>query len=748
MSTRKRKAPTLRASDWEPMKERITELWTGDGKCTIASLEETLMLEFGFTATGRQISLQIKKWGLEKNTKPDESLFMAQRQKYRRLNEPGKRDLRFRVRGKEHPAEDLARWETRLATNQDLAQGKNAPKWEEMRTILQRNPSEPPETPAGVSYYTASPSSAALSPNDDQTRVSTSSVVHSPSPSVHSWPIGHPGTPNPGRATSLAPSTVSTPRLLEETNFEGHSPAPWNDEVQDAIVMIARSDPFLQSYTATDSASLILKSTRHQEILTRELFELQQTLGVTHPATVDKTIRLLDLLMKGNKFKAAEELATDTFLPLRAAGNKEAVCQILSRLCRIYMWRGDLERAEKVARKAVDMAPPSMFGFALRLKFTLARICYHSGSVKGYERAEANISQLLNLETGEALYESMQAWAQEPMAMMATICSDTARPYEADVWISRTLRSIDANDSTGRLSPASFALLEYAKTMVQRWRWREAEEIICPNLARCVAEYGQEHIVTSTWMVFRGNIFACRGAWGEAVTCYLASISAVEKILGPRSPSLEVRSFNLYRVYSEDQAWDKASGVVFKYRHLFNGDLSPVPFMEAEILDADGSHLEAYNTAWGHFMVVRALAPHPRRIWEYNIMGRILRNVGRQKESLELGTHTLAMANTLHGHLHPRAIECKDNLARTYMASGNNLRAIQLMEECVGEFTAHAEVGPDHYLTRRSKEALTEWRGSENVTIPFIQELDVAMGDVDMFNSVPNFGQSAQIELW
>src|SRR5438876_377624 len=61
---------------------------------------------------GRQISLQIKKWGLEKNTKPEESLFMAQRQKYRRVNEPGKHDLKFRVRGKEHPAEDLARWES------------------------------------------------------------------------------------------------------------------------------------------------------------------------------------------------------------------------------------------------------------------------------------------------------------------------------------------------------------------------------------------------------------------------------------------------------------------------------------------------------------------------------------------------------------------------------------------------------------------------------------------------------------
>jgi len=49
--SRKRKAPTLRAADWEPMKRRITELWTGEEKYTIPRLEEALRLEFGFTAT-------------------------------------------------------------------------------------------------------------------------------------------------------------------------------------------------------------------------------------------------------------------------------------------------------------------------------------------------------------------------------------------------------------------------------------------------------------------------------------------------------------------------------------------------------------------------------------------------------------------------------------------------------------------------------------------------------------------------
>jgi len=68
---------------------------------------------------------------------------MVQKQKYRRLNEPGKSDLKFRVRGKEHSAEDLARWEARSVTHQQ-DQGKNAKKWEEITTALRRDPSQPP----------------------------------------------------------------------------------------------------------------------------------------------------------------------------------------------------------------------------------------------------------------------------------------------------------------------------------------------------------------------------------------------------------------------------------------------------------------------------------------------------------------------------------------------------------------------------------------------------------------------------
>lgn len=68
---------------------------------------------------------------------------MVQRQKYRKKNEPGKPDLKFRVRGKEHAAEDLVRWEARLAT-QHRAPGKSAEKWETITAALQRNLSQPP----------------------------------------------------------------------------------------------------------------------------------------------------------------------------------------------------------------------------------------------------------------------------------------------------------------------------------------------------------------------------------------------------------------------------------------------------------------------------------------------------------------------------------------------------------------------------------------------------------------------------
>jgi len=51
VSGRKKKARTLRATDWKPMKTHLTSLWTSHDKCTILRLQRALRHEFGFTAT-------------------------------------------------------------------------------------------------------------------------------------------------------------------------------------------------------------------------------------------------------------------------------------------------------------------------------------------------------------------------------------------------------------------------------------------------------------------------------------------------------------------------------------------------------------------------------------------------------------------------------------------------------------------------------------------------------------------------
>jgi len=48
--SRKRKAPTLRDSDWEPKKARITQLYI-DENLTIPLLRDALVRDFGFQAT-------------------------------------------------------------------------------------------------------------------------------------------------------------------------------------------------------------------------------------------------------------------------------------------------------------------------------------------------------------------------------------------------------------------------------------------------------------------------------------------------------------------------------------------------------------------------------------------------------------------------------------------------------------------------------------------------------------------------
>lgn len=469
---------------------------------------------------------------------------------------------------------------------------------------------------------------------------------------------------------------------------------------------------------------------KQEDLLRNEIAVLEQLRGKTHPLTLEKVFRLLSLLVECDKYKAAEELGRHTFLALRQCGNIDAACKTLMTLANIYSYQDNDNKAEKAAIKVVDMAASSGQGVVWTAKLQLAQMKYN---LRKHREAEDLVSQLLDVDNKQPIPQ-FNSLPEGPMGLMAAICLRRGRLKEAEDWAAHTLKIIDVNSS--RISSIWPSMC--VQVLLEQWKLEEASAIITQALAMCLSKWGQESADTGCWMWHHGNLSRLRGAWEEAESCLLASISTVKKIIGPRSSDLQSRLWSLFRLYAEQLSWDQASAVLSKYREFSSNPQLPV--MEAEVLDALGSHNEAYERAReGAFQDHEAQylpdAPHSQ-----SVMVRILRNLGRVEESRDLGTRTLTMAEEMFGNSHPQTIQCKDNLARTYRTGGNTMAAIEAMTECVQLFTAHESVGPDHYLTQRSRDTLTEWLVFEDPANAFpLQLQDLSAGGVQMDNLVLYF---------
>ncbi|KAF2755063.1 hypothetical protein EJ05DRAFT_478872 [Pseudovirgaria hyperparasitica] len=97
---RKRKAPTLRADDWESYKERILDLYV-EQKLPLKTFRQKIEAEYGFKAESRQYRTRISQWGKDKNIKPEEMEAIVRKRQKRKLIETNKGQLKFEVRGSE-----------------------------------------------------------------------------------------------------------------------------------------------------------------------------------------------------------------------------------------------------------------------------------------------------------------------------------------------------------------------------------------------------------------------------------------------------------------------------------------------------------------------------------------------------------------------------------------------------------------------------------------------------------------------
>ncbi|CAN9213187.1 unnamed protein product [Alternaria alternata] len=106
---RKKKAPTLRESDWEPYKDRIIQLHLTE-KRPLTEVRTTVEQEFGFTAEIRQYRSRLTQWKLDKNIKPEEMKAIVRHRQQRNLIDTDKGSFKFRVRGREVEPQKIERW--------------------------------------------------------------------------------------------------------------------------------------------------------------------------------------------------------------------------------------------------------------------------------------------------------------------------------------------------------------------------------------------------------------------------------------------------------------------------------------------------------------------------------------------------------------------------------------------------------------------------------------------------------------
>ncbi|RFN46232.1 tpr-like protein [Fusarium flagelliforme] len=114
---RKKKAPTLRAKDWEPYKARILELHDAR-KLPLAKVKEMIEEEFGFTAELRQYRTRISQWGKDKNIKPAEMAAIVRKRQQRKIVEIDKGEQSFSVRGRDVEPHKIDRWMVRNEVSQ------------------------------------------------------------------------------------------------------------------------------------------------------------------------------------------------------------------------------------------------------------------------------------------------------------------------------------------------------------------------------------------------------------------------------------------------------------------------------------------------------------------------------------------------------------------------------------------------------------------------------------------------------
>ncbi|CEI67481.1 hypothetical protein FVEN_g5585 [Fusarium venenatum] len=325
---RKKKAPTLRANDWEPYKALILELHDGQ-KLPLPKVITMIEKECGFTATPRQYQSRISQWGKDKNIKPREMAAIVRKRQQRKINETEKREQIYTVRGRNVEPHKIDRWMARNNVSQ-------------------------------TSPYAPSPTASTPSAVGCQTISERGSVVSSPAYSISSLNF------SPRGITSIVSSPVAPSPMLsgweishpQDTTFTGQSPAPANQ------LLATHSSTSHTTISNVISDEQLPRRYRQddEERIREELSLAEDSLGIDHSQTLELRIDLGYVLKSQGRYKSAEETARRAIEDCRRReSNHFILIDATELLIYILHKQGSLQQAHKLAESLIE-SKKAIFG--------------------------------------------------------------------------------------------------------------------------------------------------------------------------------------------------------------------------------------------------------------------------------------------------------------------------------------------------------------------------------------------------
>jgi len=421
---------------------------------------------------------------------------------------------------------------------------------------------------------------------------------------------------------------------------------------------------------------------------------------------------LVGILLDQSRFKSAEEVSRELILTSqRVLGRSHhRVFEELSTLAGIFYSQASFAKAEATATKALAFLSSNLGAehpetcWASKI---LADIYYLTGRFNDAEQlASQTVAKLMAQDGQHYILAST-------IVGLVRLLQQQGRLRDAEDWIPRLSELLERYfDETNIARLTHKYVIAYQR--FYQGCWGEAEGQTLELIAQCRMRFGLECFEAVQVFTLLGEIYTSLGRWDEAKVVLDLAVTTARKSFG-YSHSYTLHSlFVQLRLYVEQGRWDEAETVDSECREVA-ADLPLVCLMttsmyRAAILDGQGKFDDARELSE---QAIRHLESEVCPQYLYlpegkNILVGVLRNLSLLVESEELGCQTVELSNKIFGSHHPISLRCVDNLARTWMAQGQVNKAVQAMEECVEAL--ESTIGPQHYLTQRSRTTLQEWR--------------------------------------